>query len=117
MEDATDFEPGTIMHNSLLDCSELMLLRKRCQRLASDQVILLYQYLREFDVDPFAHLESSVKACEDISLKYGFLFNVHVYTTILRIWVDQHGWANAISAFIGVFRDRVRRDTRTYSVA
>jgi len=123
MKETTDFKPDEIMYNSLLDGCARQGLWERANA--------VLQEMEEAGIKPSnftlsvlvkvgrrstCKLSGIFSVCHDVSKKYGFRFNVHVYTNLVHACVDRKDWTKATSVFGDMLRDRVRPDTRTYSV-
>lgn len=123
MKDTTDFKPDEIMYNSLLDGCARQGLWERANAVLKEMSEagirpsnFTLSVLVKVGRRSTCKLENIFAACQDISRKYGFRFNVHVYTNLVHACVDRKDWTKAISVFSDMLRDRVRPDTRTYTV-
>lgn len=123
MREATDFRPDEIMYNSLLDgCARQGLWERANSVLVEMEEAgikpsnFTLSVLVKVGRRSTCKLESIFTVCEDMSSRYGFRFNVHVYTNLVHACVDRKDWSKAMSVFVDMLRDRVRPDTRTYTV-
>jgi len=123
MRETTDFKPDEIMYNSLLDgCARQGLweransVLKEMEEAGIKPSNFTLSVLVKVGRRSTCKLDSIFTVCHDISKKYGFRFNVHVYTNLVHACVDRKDWNKAILVFVDMLRDRVRPDTRTYTV-
>lgn len=123
MRETTDFKPDEIMYNSLLDgCARQGLweransVLKEMEEAGIKPSNFTLSVLVKVGRRSTCKLDSIFTVCQEISKKYGFRFNVHVYTNLVHACVDRKDWPKAISVFVDMLRDRVRPDTRTYTV-
>lgn len=123
MKATTDFKPDEIMYNSLLDGCARQGLWERANA--------VLQEMEEAGIKPSnftlsvlvkvgrrstCKLSAIFTVCHDVAKKYGFRFNVHVYTNLVHACVGRKDWTKATAVFGDMLRDRVRPDTRTYTV-
>jgi len=123
MRETTDFKPDEIMYNSLLDGCARQGLWERANAVLRE--------MEEAGVRPSnftlsvlvkvgrrstSKLENIFSVCHEVSQKYGFCFNVHVYTNLVHACVDRKDWPRALSVFVDMLRERIRPDARTYTV-
>jgi pentatricopeptide repeat protein len=123
MRETTEFKPDEIMYNSLLD---------GCARQGMwERANSVLQEMKEAGIRPSnftlsvlvkvgrrstCKLEQIFSVCDSIGSKYGFRFNVHVYTNLVHACVDRKDWSKALSVFKQMLRERVRPDIRAYTV-
>jgi len=123
MRETTDFKPDEIMYNSLLDGCARQGLWDRARSVLDEMEAagirpsnFTLSVLVKVGRRSTCKLENIFSMCNEISNKYGFGFNVHVYTNLVHACVDRKDWSRALSVFALMLRDRVRPDARTYTV-
>jgi pentatricopeptide repeat protein len=123
MREATDFKPDEIMYNSLLDgCARQGLWERANAVLVEMEVAgikpsnFTLSVLVKVGRRSTCKLDHIFTVCQDLGKKYSFRFNVHVYTNLVHACVDRKDWSKAMSVFADMLRERVRPDTRTYTV-
>lgn len=123
MRETTQFRPDEIMYNSLLDGCARQGLWERANA--------VLQEMEEAGIRPSnftlsvlvkvgrrstCRVDNVFLICSEVAKRYGFKFNVHVYTNLVHTCVDRKDWTRAVSTFESMVKDRVRPETRTYAV-
>mmetsp|Transcript_26149 Transcript_26149/g.55348 ORF Transcript_26149/g.55348 Transcript_26149/m.55348 type:complete len:1116 (+) Transcript_26149:127-3474(+) len=122
MKKETKLKPDEIMFNSLLDgCAQNNLV---------DEGLKLLERMQREGVQPSnftlsllvklmnrAHkLDSAFSLVQEISRKYRFRPNVHVYTNLIQACIANRQLPRAMSTFEEMVRERVQPDNRTYTL-
>merc|ERR1719498_817627 len=61
-------------------------------------------------------LDKAFELCEELSSKYGFRLNVHVFANLVQACIQHHDLQRAIGVLERMLQERVRPDVRTYSM-
>jgi len=122
MKRTTDLVPDEIMFNSLLDgCARQGLY---------DRGMELFAKMESAGVPPSnftlsvlvkmanrgKRLEQAFTICDDVSSKYKFRLNVHVFANLVQACINHHDLPRAIGVLDRMLKERVRPDLRTYSL-
>jgi pentatricopeptide repeat protein len=122
MKKNTSFTPDEIMFNTLLDgCARQGLY---------DRGIGVLEDMQKAGIPPTNYtlsvlvklasrskkLERAFELCEQISTKYKFRLNVHVYSNLINACVVNKDLNRAFEVFEKMFAERVRPDTRGYTL-
>jgi len=122
MRRTTKLEPDEIMYNTLLDgCA---------RRGLYDQGMTVLQKMKESGVRPSnftlsvlvkmanraRKLERAFELCEEISTKYNFRLNVHVFSNLIQACINNHDLPRATGVLARMLQERVRPDVRSYSL-
>lgn len=123
MRETTDFTPDEIMYNSLLD---------GCARQGLwERALSVLNEMEEARVKPSnftlsvlvkvgrrstASLDCIFDTCDNIAARNRFRYNVHVFTNLVHACVDRKDLARAHEVFQQMIQDRVRPETRTYTL-
>jgi len=122
MKKTTDLVPDEIMFNSLLDgCARQGLY---------DRGMELFAKMESAGVRPSnftlsvlvkmanrgKRLEQAFKICDEVSSKYKFRLNVHVFANLVQACINHHDLPRAIGVLDRMLQERVRPDLRTYSM-
>jgi pentatricopeptide repeat protein len=118
----TDLVPDEIMFNSLIDgCARQGLYdrgmtvfekMKAAGVLPSNYTLSVLVKL----ADRAKKVDKAFEICEDLSNKYSFRLNVHVYANLVQACVRQRDVPRAIGVLARMLDERVRPDVRTYSL-
>merc|ERR1719446_1290761 len=122
MRRTTNLEPDEIMFNTLLDgCARQGLY---------DRGMALFEKMNKSGVRPSnftlsvlvklanrgKKLEKAFEICEEVSSKYGFRLNVHVFANLIQACINHRDVPRAIDVLERMLRERVRPDVRSYSL-
>merc|ERR1719326_1499646 len=122
MTKTTELEPDEIMYNTLLDgCARQGLY---------DRGMKVFQKMNESGVRPSNYtlsvlvklanrgkkLDKAFDFCEELSSKYRFRLNVHVFANLVQACISHRDLPRAIGVLERMLQERVRPDTRTYSL-
>mmetsp|Transcript_30158 Transcript_30158/g.55391 ORF Transcript_30158/g.55391 Transcript_30158/m.55391 type:complete len:1041 (+) Transcript_30158:135-3257(+) len=122
MRQTTKYRPDEIMFNSLLDgCARVGLY---------DRGMALLEEMQEVGVKPSnftlsvlvklasrgRQLERAFELCEELSKRYRFRLNVHVYSNLVHACIANKDVPRALSVLERMARERVRPDQRTYAL-
>jgi len=122
MRQTTRFQPDEIMFNSLLDgCARQGLY---------DRGIALLDEMEDLGVRPSnftlsvlvklasrgKQLERAFGLCEELSKKYAFRLNVHVYSNLIHACIAHKDLERAFTVLERMLREKVRPDTRVYGL-
>jgi len=123
MRETTEFRPDEIMYNSLLDgCARQGLWeRANCVLKEMEEAGIrpsnfTLSVLVKVGRRSTCRVDNVFTVCTEVAKRYGFKFNVHVYTNLVHTCVDRKDWNRAVSTFERMVKDRVRPETRTYAV-
>jgi len=122
MLQTTKFRPDEIMYNSLLDgCARQGLYERGMQLLEEMQkegvspsnftLSVLVKLATRSN-----RLEKAFELCEDISKKYHFKLNVHVFNNLIQGCIAHKDLPRAMGVLQRMVHERVRLDVRTYSL-
>merc|ERR1719327_1559276 len=123
MQRDTDLKPDEIMYNSLLDgCAQHNLV---------DEGLRLLNEMQAKGVNPSNFtltmlvkllgrarkpLDQSFHLVRDLSHKYGFKPNVHVYTNLIQACVSARQLPRAMETLESMVKEQVQPDSRTYQI-
>jgi pentatricopeptide repeat protein len=122
MINTTEFRPDEIMFNTLLD---------GCARQGMfDRGLQILQEMDKANVHPTnftlsvlvklasrsKKLEKAFEFCKDLPAKYRFRLNVHVYNNLMNACIGSKDLDRASGVLEKMLSERVRPDTRTYSL-
>lgn len=122
MKKNAKLKPDEIMYNTLLDgCARKGLY---------DRGILLLEEMQESGIKPTnftlsvlvklasrsKRLADAFKLCEDISSKFNFRLNVHVYSNLIHACTSNRDFRRALDVLEKMVKEKIRPDTRTYSL-
>merc|ERR1719159_2305087 len=123
MQHETDLKPDEIMYNSILDgCAQHSLV---------DEGLRLLNEMQSKGVNPSNFtlsvlvkllsrarkpLDQSFNLVGDLSHKYGFKPNVHVYTNLIQACISSRQLPRAIETLETMVSEQVQPDSRTYSI-
>merc|ERR1719291_530937 len=122
MKTGRQFKPDEITYNTLLDgCARHGLYERG---------IALFQDMQDSGVTPSnftlsvlvklanrSHqLDKAFDLCADVSKKYRFRLNVHVYNNLINACVQHRDVERAVGVFEKFLEERVRPDARTYTL-
>lgn len=120
MVQTTDLRPDEIMYNTLFDgCARQYLFEKGMQ---------LLEEMQRFDVQPTNYtlsvvvklasrckrLDKAFELCEEISSKYNFQLNMHVYSNLIHSCVMNKDYPRGMDVFVQMLSKHIRPDARTY---
>eukprot|EP00427_Karlodinium_veneficum_P016583 CAMPEP_0169128186 /NCGR_PEP_ID=MMETSP1015-20121227/36424_1 /TAXON_ID=342587 /ORGANISM="Karlodinium micrum, Strain CCMP2283" /LENGTH=1081 /DNA_ID=CAMNT_0009192053 /DNA_START=55 /DNA_END=3297 /DNA_ORIENTATION=+ len=118
----TNLKPDEIMYNSLLDgCAQHNLV---------DEGLELLKEMEESDVQPSnftlsllvklmnraRKLDSAFRLVDDVSKKFKFSPNVHVYTNLIQACISNRNLSRAFDTLELMVKQRVWPESRTYSL-
>lgn len=122
MKRNTKLEPDEIMYNTLLDgCARQGLY---------DRGMTVFDMMNEAGVRPSNYtlsvlvklanrgkkLEKAFELCDEVSSKYGFRLNVHVFDNLIQACINHRDLQRAIGVVCRMLQERVRPDARSYSL-
>jgi len=122
MAKTTEFAPDEIMYNTLLDgCARQGLY---------DRGMSFFQQMKQSGVRPSNYtlsvlvklanrgrkLEKAFEICEELTSKFGFRLNVHVYANLIQACISHHDLQRALGVLERMLEERVRPDVRCYSL-
>jgi pentatricopeptide repeat protein len=122
MTRTTDLEPDEIMYNTLLDgCARQGLY---------DRGMALLERMKKSGMRPSNYtlsvlvklanrgkkLDKAFELCDELSSKYSFRLNVHVFANLVQACIQHHDLPRAIGVLERMLQERVRPDVRTYSL-
>jgi pentatricopeptide repeat protein len=123
MQHETDLKPDEIMYNSILDgCAQHSLV---------DEGLRLLNEMQSKGVNPSNFtlsvlvkllsrarkpLDQSFNLVRDLSHKYGFKPNVHVYTNLIQACTSSRQLPRAIETLETMVSEHVQPDSRTYTI-
>jgi len=122
MRESTEFRPDEIMYNSLLD---------GCARQGMfERGIALLKDMEQDGINPTnftlsvlvklcnrgGRLEDAFRMCEEISKKFGFKLNVHVYSNLIQACICYKDLPRAYGVFERMLAEGVRPAARTYKL-
>jgi len=122
MKQSTKFRPDEIMYNSLLDgCARQGLYERGLQLLADMQQegIAPSNFTLSILVKMASRgrqLESAFELSSDLSKKYGFRLNVHVFSNLIHACVAHKDIPRALGVLEQMLNEKVRPDVRTYKL-
>merc|ERR1719162_1180610 len=61
-------------------------------------------------------LEKAFEFCDELSSKYGFRLNVHVFDNLIQACINHRDVQGAIGVLERMLQERIRPDVRTYSL-
>merc|ERR1719197_2119060 len=61
-------------------------------------------------------LDKAFELCDELSSKYSFRLNVHVFANLVQACIQHHDLQRAIGVLERMLQERVRPDVRTYSM-
>lgn len=120
MVQTTDLRPDEIMYNTLFDgCARQYLY---------DKGMALLEEMQEFGVPPTNYtlsvvvklasrckrLDRAFELCQEISSKYNFRLNMHVYSNLIHSCVMNKDFMRGMEVFAKMLSERIRPDARTY---
>jgi len=120
--DNTAFRPDEITYNTLLDgCARQNMY---------DRGMQLLEEMQEAGVQPTNFtlsvlvkvairgnkLDKAFELCEQLSYKYNFKLNVHVFANLMQGCVTKKNFPRALDVFTRMINERVRPDIRTYTI-
>jgi len=122
MKDGRQLKPDEITYNTLLDgCARHGLYERG---------IALFKDMQDSGVSPSnftlsvlvklanrSHqLDKAFELCADVSKRYRFRLNVHVYNNLINACVQNRDVERALGVFEKLLEERVRPDARTYTL-
>jgi pentatricopeptide repeat protein len=122
MRQETSFKPDEIMYNSLLDAC--------AQQSLSSEGLRLLEEMQNNGVQPSNYtlsvvvklmgrsrkVDQAFNLVRDISRKYGFKPNVHVFTNLMQACCSNRQLARAMDTLETMVREGIYPESRTYSV-
>mmetsp|Transcript_115177 Transcript_115177/g.199067 ORF Transcript_115177/g.199067 Transcript_115177/m.199067 type:complete len:664 (-) Transcript_115177:22-2013(-) len=120
MVQTTDLRPDEIMYNTLFDgCARQYLYDKGMEML---------EEMQTFGVQPTNYtlsvvvklasrckrLDRAFELCEEISCKYNFQLNMHVYSNLIHSCVMNKEFPRGMDVFVQMLTKNIRPDARTY---
>jgi pentatricopeptide repeat protein len=122
MRQETNLKPDEIMYNSLLGgCAQHSLI---------DEGLRLLDEMQKEGVQPSnftlsvlvklmnraRKLDQAFKSVREITLKYDFKPNVHVYTNLVQACISNHQLSRAMETLEHMVEDQVQPDSRTFTL-
>jgi pentatricopeptide repeat protein len=122
MTRTTDLVPDEIMFNTLLDGCARQGLYERGMALF-DKMETAGVRPSNFTLSVLVKmanrgrkLERAFDICQDVSSKYSFRLNAHVFANLVQACINHHDLRRAIGVLERMLQDRVKPDARTYSM-
>jgi pentatricopeptide repeat protein len=122
MLQTTKFKPDEIMYNTLLDGCARQGLYDRGMRLLGEMENVGVRP-SNFTLSVLVKMASRSKRlarafelCEQLSTKYGFRLNVHVYGNLIQACIVHKDNKRAFEVLESLAKDRIRPDVRVYSL-
>lgn len=122
MKQETTLKPDEIMYNSLLDgCAQNSLVDEGLRVLAEmqDQGISPSNFTLSVLVKLMSRarrLDSAFDLVEQITSKYRFKPNVHVYTNLMQACISNRSLNKAMGLLDKMLKEKVQPESRTYSI-
>merc|ERR1740138_1285527 len=122
MKRNTKLEPDEIIYNTLLDgCARQGLF---------DRGMKVFKMMSESNVRPSnftlsvlvklanrgKQLEKAFEICDELTSKYNFRLNVHVFDNLIQACINHRDLQRAVGVLERMLQERVRPDLRTYSL-
>mmetsp|Transcript_130357 Transcript_130357/g.237015 ORF Transcript_130357/g.237015 Transcript_130357/m.237015 type:complete len:1015 (+) Transcript_130357:136-3180(+) len=122
MKRTTKLQPDEIMYNTLLDgCARLGLYERGISVL--EEMDASGVRPTNFTLSVLVklagrskRLERAFELCEEISGKYKFRLNVHVFSNLIQACISNKESRRAFEVFERMVKERVRPETRTYAL-
>jgi pentatricopeptide repeat protein len=122
MVSATNFQPDEIMYNTILDgCARKGLYERGMALLLEMQKSGIHP--TNFTLSVLVKLTSranlldrSFEICKELSAKYKFRLNIHVFNNLIQACVTHNQLERAFDVLDQLLSERVRPDARTYTV-
>jgi pentatricopeptide repeat protein len=122
MRRTAKLEPDEIMYNSLLDgCARqglydrgMSVLEKMQQSGIRPSNFTLSVLVKM--ANRAKRLDQAFEICKDLSSKYGFRLNVHVFANLVQACINHHDLPRAMGVLERMLQERVRPDVRTYTL-
>lgn len=120
--ESTDLQPDEIMFNTLLDgCARLSLY---------DRGMGVFDMMQQAGVRPSNYtlsvfvklanrgkkLEKAFEICDELSAKYNFRLNVHVFANLIQACISHRDLPRAMGVLERMVQERTRPDVRSYSM-
>jgi len=122
MAKSTDLKPDEIMYNTLLDgCARqgLYVRGMSCFEEMKQSGVRPSNYTLSVLVklaNRGKKLEKAFEICDELSSKYSFRLNVHVYANLIQACIKHHDFPRALGVLERMLEERVRPDVRCYSL-
>jgi len=122
LEKSAEFQPDEIMYNTLLD---------GCARQGYySRGMTLFEKMKKTGVRPSNYtlsvlvklanrgkkLDKAFELCDEITSKYSFRLNIHVFANLIQACINHHDLPRAIGVLERMLQERVRPDARAYSL-